>query len=230
MLRVACCCALFELSRSKCMGKNGGTTTLCSSLGQSQCMTSDLCTWDASAAASPLASPGCKYLYYLNSSGSDLYEDEKAACAVLDTKETCQSVGSGVGNYGCRWWDVDHCSVDNLSVVFKPFWGCNSPATCESVFGYWCSICTPSDLAFIWRDSGHYTPHLLLLASEGRGKCIDECAKAKTTNGLEANKRLCDKIAGCGFSGVDGGTCFEIDDARHLGFGLPFLAVVLAAR
>lgn len=80
--------------------------TFCSSLGQSQCMTSDgLCSWDASLALSPLATHGCKYLYYMNSSGTDLYQDEKVACSLLQTKETCQSAGRSIGD----WMSVVGC-------------------------------------------------------------------------------------------------------------------------
>mmetsp|Transcript_76188 Transcript_76188/g.168296 ORF Transcript_76188/g.168296 Transcript_76188/m.168296 type:complete len:237 (-) Transcript_76188:146-856(-) len=231
MLRAVCCCVLLDLICSRCVVNKSGTMTFCSSLGQSQCMTSDgLCSWDASLALSPLATHGCKYLYYMNSSGTDLYQDEKVACSLLQTKETCQSAGRSIGNFGCQWWDVDQCSTENQTnqtTVFKPFWGCKSQATCESVAGYWCTLCSDDDLAFIWRESGHYTNHLLALATEGRGKCVDECAKARTDLGFENNKRLCDKISGCGFAGVDEGICFQVDDAKDLSLGLSFLCAFL---
>ena len=135
MLRAVCCCVLLDLICSRCVVNKSGTMTFCSSLGQSQCMTSDgLCSWDASLALSPLATHGCKYLYYMNSSGTDLYQDEKVACSLLQTKETCQSAGRSIGNFGCQWWDVDQCSTENQTnqtTVFKPFWGCKSQATCE---------------------------------------------------------------------------------------------------
>ena len=226
MLQKLCCCA-FGLAGATCVVNDGGNT-VCSNLDWSQCAARIGCSWTGSQeTSSPLATAGCKYLYYLQINGTDLYKDERDACALLDSKEACHALGREVGSYGCSWWDVGHCDADNLSVVWRPFWGCQSHAACENVLGNWCGVCTLEDLNSIWKGSGHYSSDLLSLAVENRGKCIEGCAMAKTERGFEASKRLCDQVAGCGFAGSGDGYCFQLGGVRAFSLLLPLFAAFL---
>ena len=223
MLQKLSCCA-FGMAGATCVVNDGGNT-VCSNLDWSQCATRIGCSWTGSQeTSSPLATAGCKYLQI---NGTDLYKDERDACALLDTKEACHALGREVGSYGCSWWDVGHCDVDNLSVVWRPFWGCQSQAACENVLGNWCGVCTLDNLNSIWKGSGHYSSDLLSLAVENRGKCIEGCAMARDERGFEASKRLCDQVAGCGFAGSGDGYCFQHAGVRGFSLLLPLFAAFL---
>ena len=214
----------FTLASSKCVIRSGGTTALCSDLTEPQCAaTNGLCRWDASQVVPPspsfLTSTGCYYwqAYSWPACWPDCQED-RAACALLTTKEACRTAGRGVGD-GCEWWDKDICESDKPGLYLST-WGCKDEESCLAAGGHYCSGCT-NDLRTLWRHEELHLEDLMLLTSENRGRCIDTCARGKLT---WDDPSVCDKMSNCGIGQSEGRTGYECRDATAtvmVGMSLP---------
>ena len=189
--------SLVSYAFSKCEIGQGGSSTLCSGLTESQCQGANgLCRWDASQVGpSIFASTGCIYFDGRSPEECDWDCPEyRAACALLTTKDSCVTAGDGVGRYGCKWWDVDSCETGGHWRHHMSSWGCRDATSCEAAGGHFCSSCTTNDIETLWRDQN--TLHLVMAVGDmgNRGKCIPDCGWARI--GYD-DSSMCDKFSTC---------------------------------